>query len=62
MSLTLILALLNAVPQLFAAAQQIKADLSQTDLATLNAAIATAQNAAIADVAKAEADLKAAGQ
>lgn len=61
MTLTAILALLQAVPQIFAAAQAIKADLSTTDLATLNAAIAAAQASALADIAKAEADLKAAG-
>lgn len=59
MTLEAILTLLQAVPSIFALAAQIKGDLSTTDLATLEAAIAAAQAAATADVAQAEADLKA---
>ena len=60
-TLQLILLGLNSVPQLFAAAQEIKGTLSETDLAKLNAASDAARASALADVARAEADLKAAG-
>lgn len=60
MALTAILALLQSIPSILQLAETIKGDLGTTDLATLNAAIATAKAAALADVAQAEADLKAA--
>lgn len=60
--LQLVLALLGAVPQALAAAEAIKADLSTTDQATLNTAIASAQASTLAAVAQAEADLAAAAK
>lgn len=60
--LELIMSGLQAVPQLISAAEAIKGDLSTTDLATLNAAIATAQSATLASVAQTEADLAAAAK
>lgn len=60
-TLQLILLGLNSVPQLFAAAEEIKGTLGESDLATLNAASDAARAAALSSVAQAEADLKAAG-
>lgn len=60
MPLTAILALLNAVPSIFATAQALRADLSISDQATLDAAIETAKAGALAAVAQADADLDAA--
>lgn len=60
MNLALILSLLEQVPALIAAAQQIRDSLSQTDQAKLDAAIAAAQAAANADVTRLVADAKAA--
>lgn len=57
MELSTILALLQAVPGIFASAEAIKADLSETDLATLNATIASARASALTDEAKAVSDL-----
>jgi hypothetical protein len=57
MPIAAILALLQAVPSIFAAAQSIRATLSTNDQATLDAALAAAQAAAMTDIAKAETDL-----
>lgn len=62
MDLATILAGLQLLPGIFAAAEAIKADLSETDLATLEAAMATAKAAALADVATAQTDLAAAAK
>ncbi len=60
MEVELVLAALQAVPTIFAAASSIRATLSTTDQATLDAALATAQAAAQVDIAKAVTDLNAA--
>lgn len=62
MELATILGLLQAIPGILSAAQTIRADLSETDQAKLDAAIATARATALADIAKAESDLAAAAK
>lgn len=53
--------LINALPAMFSAIQTIKATLSTDDQTVLDAALAQAMKTALPDIAKAEADLKAAG-
>jgi hypothetical protein len=62
MELATLLTLLQAVPGIFAAAQSIRADLTITDQATLDKALADAKSGALAAVAQADADLAAAGR
>lgn len=61
MELELILAGLQQVPKLIAAAQTIRASLGETDQAKLDALLTQARDAANRDVDQAEADLRAAG-
>lgn len=62
MPVAAILALLQAVPGIFAAAASVRADLSITDQATLDAAVNNAMSAALTAVAQADTDLAAAAQ
>lgn len=59
MELSAILALVNAIGPIFTTAMNMRADLSIDDQATLDAALKTAREGALAAVAQADADLGA---
>lgn len=62
MELAAVLALLQAAPAAFAAASQIRASLSETDIAVLDAAIDTAKIACLSHIGQAISDLNAAAK
>lgn len=59
MPVALILSLVEQVPNLFAAAMAMRADLSQTDQVKLDAALDAARAAAMTDAAQLAADAQA---
>lgn len=61
-ALQIALAVLNAAPQAMSLLQSARADLSANDQATVDAAIAAAKEAALADVAAADGALDAAAK